>query len=119
MAVANETKAVINEIMTILFNDNDDSEEINPSTLRCAYSIVLADLMNKSPLLTGKYDAENGKESFMYGIATVMEYIAGGTGNENLLNKFEDMFYNNLVLSEIKAKVKEKEEPDILIAFER
>lgn len=111
-------KAIVNEIMDILFNDNDNSEEeINPSALKCAYSIVLADLMNKSPLLTGKYDAENGKKSFMYGIGTVMEYIADGTGNENLLNKFEDMFYDNLVLSEIKAKA--KEEPDILIAFER
>lgn len=113
MAVVNE----VNKIMDILFNDNSSEEEINPSTLRCAYSMVLADLMNKSPLLTGKYDAENGKESFMYGIGTVMEYIAGGTGDENLLNKFEDMFYDNLVLSEIKAKA--KEEPDILIAFER
>lgn len=112
-------KAIVNEIMDILFNDNSPEEEINPSALRCAYSIVLADLMNKSPLLMGKYDAENGKESFMYGIGTVMEYIAGGTGNEDLLNKFEDMFYNNLVLSEIKAKAKAKEKPDILIAFER
>lgn len=111
-------KAIVNEIMDILFNDNDNSEEeINPSALKCAYNIVLIDLMNKSPLLTGKYDAKNGQESFMYGIGTVMEYIAGGTGNENLLNKFEDMFYDNLVLSEIKAKA--KEEPDILTAFER
>ena len=46
-------------------------------TIQDAYRIVYNDILNSGcDLLVGKYDAKNGNEKFMYGISTVMEFIA-------------------------------------------
>lgn len=91
------TKERIDKVKDMLFNEMDSS------VLRCAYSMVLTDLMDKGSILVGKYNAKDTNVSFMYGVGTVMEKIATGTGDIDLLDKFEDMFYSNLVLSGIKA----------------
>ena len=43
--------------------------------------------MMECPLFRGEYDAKNGSESFMYGIATVMEYLASCV-NDTFYQKF-------------------------------
>lgn len=68
---------------------------------RKAYKIVLDDL-KKVSLFCGKYDAKNGKEDYMYGISTVMEFIANRAG----YNRFEYMFLRNMVKSEERVKNK-------------
>ena len=46
-------------------------------TVQEAYSIVLNDMLNSEcGMFVGNYDAKNGSDEFMYGISTVMEYIA-------------------------------------------
>lgn len=74
--------------------------------LREAYEIVLADLMsNYGGLPVGIYDAKkkdsNRRESFMYGIELIMEIIACNADKQEL---FLDMFFENMVKSEEKAK---------------
>lgn len=63
----------------------EDASFTNP------YKIVLEDLKQVS-LFTGKYDAKNGNEHFMFGILTVMEYIADKAGSK----KYTDMFIDNM-----------------------
>lgn len=63
----------------------EDAPTVNP------YKIVLEDLKQVS-LFAGKYDAKNGNEHFMFGILTVMEYIADKAGNQ----KYTDMFIDNM-----------------------
>lgn len=67
-----------------------------------AYDIVYNDLM-KCNLFTGKYDAKNGNDSFMYGVATVMEVIAGRAQSGHL-EEFDDIFFSNMADSEKKAE---------------
>lgn len=55
------------------------------------YKTVLEDL-KQVPMFTGKYDAKNGNIHFMYGISTVLEYIADKAGDE----EYEGMFLDNL-----------------------
>lgn len=62
-----------------------ESSTVNP------YKIVLEDL-KEVPMFTGKYDAKNGRKHFMFGIMTVMEYIAGKAGDE----EYSDMFLENM-----------------------
>lgn len=62
-----------------------------------AYQIVLKDMMLNGPdMFKGVYDARNGNDSFMYGIQTVMEYIASSI-DENSHQIFSDMFTRNMV----------------------
>lgn len=68
--------------------------------VREAYRIVLNDMLNSEcGLLVGKYNAKNGNERFMYGISTVMEWLAyrvdDATGDA-----FSDMFIKNMIESE-------------------
>lgn len=56
-----------------------------------AYKIVLEDLKQVS-LFTGKYDAKNWNEHFVWGGLTVLEYIASKAGNE----EYSDMFIENM-----------------------
>lgn len=56
-----------------------------------AYKIVLEDL-KEVPMFMGKYDAKNGNIHFMYGISTVLEYIADKAGDE----EYRDIFVDNL-----------------------
>jgi len=62
-----------------------------------AYEIVYNDLIQHS-LLTGKHDAENGSEEFMYGIWVTMEIIASGVSKE-ILREFDELFLRNLIES--------------------
>lgn len=71
-----------------------------------AYRIVFNDMMNSGcGLLVGQYDAKNGKEDFMHGIATVMEWIAYRVSDEQG-DDFSDLFVKNLIESEKKVLTK-------------
>ncbi len=52
-------------------------------------------------MFAGKYDAKNARKDFMYGIATVMEWIAYSAGK---YDEFESMFYKNMEKSEEKTE---------------
>lgn len=74
-------------------------------TVQDAYRIVFEDMMDSGcGLLVGKYDAKNGNESFMYGIATVMEWIAC-RANEDTGEAFSSLFVKNMIESKRKRKV--------------
>lgn len=66
------------------------------------FEFVLDELMN-CDLFRGKYDARNGDEHFMHGIATVMESIAYHAGDD-VGDAFSDLFTKNLIESEDKVK---------------
>lgn len=68
--------------------------------LQKAYEIVLNDIINSGcDLFVGKYDATNGSEMFMYGISTVMEFIAYKVGEEQG-DDFNYLFTKNMLKSE-------------------
>lgn len=68
--------------------------------LKEAYSRVLNDMLNSEcGLLVGKYDAKNGDPSYMYGISTVMEWIAYRVSDEDG-DAFSAMFIKNMIESE-------------------
>ena len=67
-----------------------------------AYEIVFDDLMQHN-LFKGIYDAKNGREDFMYDIATVMECIALGVSDE-CYDMFQSEWTKNIITSEEKAK---------------
>lgn len=64
-----------------------------------AYRTVMNGLM-ECDLFVGTYDARNGNKDFMYGILTVMEFIADRAG----LILFDTLFTKNMMLSEDRAK---------------
>jgi hypothetical protein len=66
------------------------------------YKTVLKDLV-KCPMFLGNYDAKNGSKQFMYGILTVMEFIAYNCGEETY-DEFEKIFLENLQKSVDKAQ---------------
>jgi hypothetical protein len=66
------------------------------------YKTVLADLV-ECPMFLGVYDAKNGSEQFMYGVSTVMEFIAYNCGEE-IYDEFEKIFLENLQKSVDKAQ---------------
>ena len=55
--------------------------------------------MMECPLFRGEYDAKNGSESFMYGIATVMEYLASLV-DDTFYQSVSDIFTHNMVKSQ-------------------
>ena len=59
--------------------------------------------MMECPLFRGVYDAKHGKESFMYGISTVMEYLAMKV-DENFYQEISDIFFKNMLRSLDKAR---------------
>lgn len=64
-----------------------------------AYHTVFRDIMLNGPdMFRGIYDAKNGNKAFMYGIQTVMEYIAIHDSEEHY-EEFSDMFTKNIVKS--------------------
>lgn len=63
-----------------------------------AFEFVLNEL-KKCDLFVGKYDAKNGNEHFMNGVACVMESIAYRAG-EDIGDEFSDEFTRNLIASE-------------------
>ena len=62
------------------------------------YEYVLNDLSEIS-LFRGNYDAENGSEEFMYGILTILEFIAHNTTQEKYTQVVDD-FIENMIKSE-------------------
>lgn len=61
--------------------------------------------MKECGMFIGRYDAKHGSEKFMYGVSTVMEYLAYRVSDE-YGDAFSDEFVNNMVESE--RKVEEK-----------
>jgi hypothetical protein len=59
--------------------------------------------MMENPMFRGVYDAKHGKESFMYGVATVMEYLAAKV-DEDFSQEVSDIFVKNMVKSLDKAR---------------
>lgn len=75
------------------------------NTVQDAYRIVFNDMMNSGcGLLVGKYDAKNGNEKYMFGVDTVMEWIAYKV-SEAQGDDFSELFTKNMVESQKKARV--------------
>ena len=59
--------------------------------------------MMECPMFRGEYDAKHGSESFMYGITTVMEYLASLV-DDTFYQKVSDIFTHNMVKSQEKVQ---------------
>ena len=59
--------------------------------------------MRECNMFNGIYNAKNGSVQFMYGISTVMEYLAYRVSDE-YGDSFSDTFVNNLIASEQKVE---------------
>lgn len=74
------------------------------NTVQDAYRIVFNDMMNSGcGLLVGKYDVKNGNEKYMFGVDTVMEWIAYKV-SEVQGDDFSELFTKNMVESQKKAR---------------
>ena len=74
------------------------------NTVQEAYRIVFNDMMNRGvSMFVGTYDAKNGSEQFMYGVSTVMDWIAYNVNTETG-DHFSDLFTKNMIISEQKAQ---------------
>lgn len=74
------------------------------STVQNAYRVVFNDILNSGcGLMVGEYDAKNGSSEFMYGISTVMDWIAYRVSDVDG-DEFSDLFTKNMIKSEQKAK---------------
>lgn len=68
-------------------------------TIQDAYRIVYNDILNSEcGLMVGTYDAKNGNEDFMHGIATVMEWIAYQVSEVDG-EAFSELFIKNMAKS--------------------
>lgn len=72
-----------------------------------AFYIVYKDLTKDEGVFTGRYDVKNGSEKYMYGVCSVMEYIAYKVG-EDCYDAFTDRFTKNMIESQEKAEGGEK-----------
>ena len=63
----------------------------------------LVSKMMECPMFRGEYDAKNGDESFMYGIATVMESLARLV-DDTFYQEVSDVFTHNMVKSQEKVQ---------------
>ena len=59
--------------------------------------------MMECPMFRGEYDAKHGNESFMYGIATVMEYLASLV-DDTFYQEVSDVFTHNMAKSQEKVQ---------------
>lgn len=60
-----------------------------------AYKIVFNDILNRDiGIFLGRFDAINGDKKFMYGINTVMEFIAFESSEQDL-NSYDKIFWEN------------------------
>lgn len=59
--------------------------------------------MMECPMFRGEYDAKHGNESFMYGIATVMESLAMLV-DDTFYQEVSDVFIHNMVKSQEKIQ---------------
>lgn len=72
--------------------------------LKDAYMEVLKDIISNGPeMFVGKYDAKNGKPEFMYGISTLMEWIAYRTADDDAIRFVDEEFIKNMIKSQKKA----------------
>lgn len=72
--------------------------------LKDAYKEVLKDIISNGPgMFVGKYDAKNGKPEFMYGISTLMEWIAYKTEDDYAIRFVDEEFIKNMIKSQKKA----------------
>ena len=63
-------------------------------TLKNAYKLVYNDMIKCGGLFVGQFDAKNGNKKFMYGISTIMEFIALNAG-EKTYDEFEKIWFEN------------------------
>lgn len=59
--------------------------------------------MMECPMFRGEYDAKHGNESFMDGIATVMESLASLV-DDTFCQEISDVFIHNMVKSQEKVQ---------------
>ena len=59
--------------------------------------------MMECPMFRGEYDARHGNESFMNGIATVMEYLAS-LADDTFCQEVSDTFTHNMAKSQEKVQ---------------
>ena len=60
-----------------------------------AYKIVYNDILNRDiGLFLGRFDAKNGKPEFMYGISTLMEFIAYESSEKDY-DDFQKIWFEN------------------------
>lgn len=60
---------------------------------------VIETIIQRDGLFAGNYDAENGNSDFMYGISSLLEYLAYSV-DADLGNEVEDIFAENMLKSE-------------------
>ena len=60
---------------------------------------AIIEKLQENKLFTGIYDAENGNDSFMYGILTVLEAVAE-LQSEEYANEVQMKFFKNMSDSE-------------------
>lgn len=60
---------------------------------------VIETIIQSNGLFAGNYDAENGNSDFMYGISSLLEYLAYSV-DVDLGNEVEDIFTENMLKSE-------------------
>ena len=60
---------------------------------------LIEEMSSECALFAGRYDAKHGSEQYMYGISTVMEYLASQV-SEEYRDNFEKMFLKNMLDSE-------------------
>lgn len=69
------------------------------NTLQNAYKLVYDDIVNSGVgLFTGNFDSKNGNKNFMYGICTVMEFIAYNASEQDWKD-FEEIWFKNFIKS--------------------
>ena len=74
--------------------------ELNANEKKVLKNII--EELRECGMFEGRYDAKNGSSVFMYGIETVMEYLAYRVSDEYGDN-FSDIFTQNLIISEQNA----------------
>ena len=75
-------------------------------TKQDAYRIVYNDILNRDVrMFLGTFDAKNGSNEFMHGIATVMEFIAYECSEADY-ESFQEIFFKNFQESLDKARQK-------------
>lgn len=79
------------------------TEQEYEKVMKVAYQLVYSDMVVSGPkMFRGHYDAKHGNNSFMYGICTVMEFIADKVSPE-IYDKFSTEFVKNMNKSEERA----------------
>lgn len=77
------------------------TEKEYEKVMKVAYQLVYQDMVVNAGvgMFIGKHDAKHGSKEFMYGIGTVMEFIASKVSEETY-DTFSNIFTKNLIESE-------------------